>query len=276
PPGFTPEQRHALEGFVQGGGSVLVALGPKSAAAPLGATLEPLTQQAVAWSDNKAASADPAKSAARFAEAASTFTNLDAKKRAVLGSADLTSFETLVPWTDGAPLVARKTIGRGEVVLVTLPFNVDASDLPLRPGFLSLLDGWESAALDRASPRRQAVGNAWTFQGASSVRIEGPAGPVPTIRDGDLLRAEPGLVGAYTVTFEGGKTEQRVAAPVVREIDLRPRKVEDSAITSSVGTTRSSVDVSWVVALVLLGLVAGELGLRARAARRPIEEEGLA
>ncbi|MEO8799885.1 MAG: VWA domain-containing protein, partial [Polyangiaceae bacterium] len=101
PPGFTPEQRHALEGFVQNGGSVMVALGPKSAAAPLGATLEPLTQHAVTWSDNKAPSADPAKSAARFADAASTFSNLDAKKRAVLAADDLSAFETLIPWTDG-------------------------------------------------------------------------------------------------------------------------------------------------------------------------------
>ncbi|MEO8800700.1 MAG: VWA domain-containing protein, partial [Polyangiaceae bacterium] len=176
----------------------------------------------------------------------------------------------------GAPLVAKKRLGRGEVVLVTLPFNVDASDLPLRPGFLALLDGWETAALERASPRRQSVGNTWTFPAATSLRIEGPAGPVPTVRDGDLLRAEPSLIGAYTVTFDGGKTEQRVAAPVVRELDLRPRKVADSAITSAVGTTRSQVDVSWIVALVLLGLVAGELALRVRAARRPIEEEGLA
>lgn len=272
PPGFTPEQRHALADFVRDGGAVLVALGPRSAAAPLGATLEPLLGHGVSWNETKAHGADPQKSAARFTDAAGTLTELSAARRAVLSSDDVAAFEVLIPWTDGAPLVARRRIDRGEVEVVTLPFNVDASDLPLRPGFLSLLDAWQASALERSSPRRQSVGNAWTFPAAASVRIEGPGGAVPVTRDGDVLRAEPGLVGAYQVTFGGGKTEQRVAAPVTRELELRPRRVAETAITSSVGTTRSQVDVSWIVALVLLGLVAGELGLRVRAARKPVEE----
>ena len=276
PPGFTPEQRHALGDFLRDGGEVLIALGPKSSAAPLGATLEPLVLHAVAWNENKSPAADPEKSAARFSDTAATLTTLGANRRAVLSADDLGVLETLIPWTDGAPLVARKNVGRGEVMIVTLPFNVDASDLPLRPGFLSLLDAWENTVLERSSPRRQSVGNAWTFPAATSVRIDGPAGPLAVTRDGDVLRAEPSLVGAYHVTFDAGKTERRVAAPVTRELELRPRAVAENAIASSVGTTRSRVDVSWAIALVLLALVAGELGLRVRAARRPIEEEGLA
>jgi von Willebrand factor type A domain len=272
PPGFTPEQRHALADFLKDGGAVLVALGSKSAAAPLGATLQPLVDRNVSWTENKSDGADAAKSAARFSDMAGSLANLGAARRASLTQDDIAALDLLIPWKDGAPLVARRTIGRGEVDLVTLPFNVDASDLPLRPGFLSLLDGWENRVLERSSPRRQSVGTAWTFPAATSVRIDGPGGPLAVVRDGDLLRAEPALIGAYQVAFGGGKTEQRVAAPVTREIDLRPRRVAESASTSSVGTTHSQVDASWVVALGLLGLVAFELVLRVRAAQRPVEE----
>jgi hypothetical protein len=275
PPGFTPEQRHALADFLRDGGAVLVALGPKSAAAPLGATLQPLVDHGVSWIENKSDGADPMKSAARFSDIAASLTSIGAARRAVLAQDDIAPLDLLVPWKDGAPLVARRGVGRGEVEMVSLPFNVDASDLPLRPGFLSLLDGWENRVLERSSPRRQSVGTAWTFPATTSVRIDGPAGPLAVTRDGDILRAEPALIGAYVVAFGGAKTEQRVAAPVIREIDLRPRRVAESASTSSVGTTHSQVDASWVVALGLLGLVAFELLLRVRAAQRPVED-GLA
>ncbi len=49
PPGLTPEQRHVLGGFIDAGGVVLVALGPRAAAAPLGASLEPMLTHPVAW-----------------------------------------------------------------------------------------------------------------------------------------------------------------------------------------------------------------------------------
>ncbi len=272
PPGFTPEQRHALADFLKDGGAVLVALGSKSAAAPLGATLQPLVDRGVSWSENKSDGADVAKSAARFSDIAASLTSLGAARRATLAQDDITTLDLLIPWKDGAPLVARRGVERGEVELVALPFNVDASDFPLRPGFLALLDAWENRVLERSSPRRQSVGTAWTFPAATSVRIDGPGGALPVVRDGDLLRAEPALIGAYQVAFGGAKTEQRVAAPVPREIDLRPRRVAESASTSSVGTTHSQVDASWVVALGLLGLVAFELVLRVRAAQRPVEE----
>ena len=47
PPGFTPEQRHALGAFVESGGVLLVALGRRAAAAPLGANFEPFLAHAV-------------------------------------------------------------------------------------------------------------------------------------------------------------------------------------------------------------------------------------
>ena len=271
PPGFTPEQRRAVRTFVEEGGVVMLALGSRAAAAPLGSSFEPFLERAIVWEKNKSTGADPKTAKGSLGEVASTFAELGANDRAVLTAADRDRFDTLVAWTDGAPLVAKRTIGRGEAWIVSLPFGVEASDLPLRPGFLPLLDAWVDAARVRVSDRRTAVGEPWVFvSGGKSVDVKGPTGPVRTSREGTVVRALPEVVGAYEVTFGGGRKEQRVAAPIARELDLRPRAVAEAVSQARLGDTKATVDISWIVALVLLGLTAAELGVRvwSAAARR--------
>jgi hypothetical protein len=271
PPGFTPEQRRTLKTFVEDGGVILVALGPRATTAPLGSSFEPLFERAVTWEKNTSVGADPKSARSSLVEAASTWDKLQANDRTVLAQSDRDHFETMVAWSDGAPLVAKRTYGRGEVWLVTLPFSVDASDLPLRPGFLPLLDAWIDAARVRVSDRRTEVGEPWVFvSGGRTIDVRGPAGPVKVVREGNLARAVPELLGAYEVTFTGGRKEQRVAAPVLRELDLRPRAVTESTLHTQLGDTKATVDISWVVALVLLGLTAGELVLRVAVSRRRV------
>ncbi|HVH43341.1 MAG TPA: hypothetical protein VM925_13395, partial [Labilithrix sp.] len=76
------------------------------------------------------------------------------------------------------------------------------------------------------------------------------------------LRIVPTQIGPYRLTVDGTK-ELRVAAPVQREIDLRPRSVVTAATSSSLGGGVSVVDVSWTIALALLALVAAEIVVRA-------------
>jgi hypothetical protein len=270
PPGLTPEQRHVLGGFVDGGGVVFLALGPRAAAAPLGASLEPLLAHPVSWTETGPAhvtGADPATATGELAEASRSLEDLDAQRRASLAPDDRNAFEALVRWTDGAPLFARRPQGRGEVWLSTLPFSPDASDLPLRPAFLGVLEAWVRAARDRAAPKRSDVGTAWRFPGAQGVQATGPAGAVTTTRENSVFRLAPDLIGAYRITVDG-KAETRVAAPVEREIDLRPRRVAPASAASGFGERRAQVDVSGQVALVLLGLAALELVLRVVSGRR--------
>lgn len=268
PAGLTPEQRHALGAFLDGGAVVLLALGPHAAAAPLGATLEPVLSHAVTWGETTAPGADPASATGELVESARSLTDLSAARRASLAPEDAASFEPIVRWTDGAPLVARRTLGRGEVWVVTLPFSVDTSDLALRPAFLALLDGWVRAARERAAPKRSDVGTTWPFPGASTVEAQGPAGPLVATRGEDgVARLVPPRVGAYRISIDG-KTEVRVAAPVAREIDLRPRTAAPSAAGEGVGEERAKVDASGEVALLLLAVVACEMALRAWSRRK--------
>jgi hypothetical protein len=270
PPGFTPEQRHALGSFVESGGVLLVALGRRAAAAPLGANFEPLLSHAVGWDSSPALGVDATSGASFFGEAAASLSDLAPRGRAKLAEQDVTAYEPLLKWSDGAPLVGRHARGRGDVWMATLPFSVETSDFVLRPGFLALLDAFVAEAKQRATPRRGDVGVPWSFAGARSVDAVGPAGPLVATRDDGTLRLVPVLAGAYRVSIDGNK-ELRVAAPLAREIDLRPRAVAASATSAALGGGVAIVDVSWMVALVLLGLVAAELVARAitraRAAR---------
>jgi hypothetical protein len=268
PPGLTPEQRKALGAFVQGGGVALVAVGPRAAAAPLGATLEPLLAHAVTWGPSPVTGAAANGASASFGESAASLSDLAPRGRATLAPEDASALEPLLAWKDGAPLVAKRALGRGEGWLATLPFAVDASDFTLRPGFLALLDAWVSEARARAAPRRGDVGSAWAFPGATSVTVEGPGGAVTVTREASLLRAVPPLIGAYRLAIDGRK-ELRVATPLAKELDLRPRAAAPSATSSEVGERRAAVDISWAVALALLLLLATELALRVMARSRP-------
>jgi hypothetical protein len=261
PPGFTPEQRHALSAYLSGGGGVLLALGPHAAAAPLGASLEPLLKHAVAWSQTKSAGADPATALGELAGSARSLVDLGAMRRALLAPDDVAALEPILKWTDGAPLVARRGIGRGSAWIVTLPVSVDTSDLALRPAFLELLGAWGREARERAVVKRSGVGSTWTFPDARTVEAQGPSGPIATTRDERGVRVIPPVVGSYRIAVDG-KTEMRVAAPVARELDLRPRAAASMTAGVGVGERRASVDISGQVAFALLALVALEMALR--------------
>lgn len=268
PPGFTPEQRRALAAFAEGGGVLFLALGPRAAAAPLGANFEPFLGSPVGWGASPSPGADP-KTASSLGESAGSLVDLGAKGRTRIAEQDAQGADVLARWTDGAPLLLRKTVGRGEVWLSSLPFSVDESDLALRPGFLAVLDAFVAEARQRSAPRRGDVGSTWLFAGARKVEGQGPTGAaiVPLPNDG-ALRVVPDVIGAYRLVVDGVK-ELRVAAPTNAEIDTRPRAVAPGATSSAQGGGVAVVDVSWAIALLLLALVAAELG--ARLASRPPE-----
>jgi hypothetical protein len=270
PSGFTPEQRRALASFLEQGGEALIALGPRAAAAPLGASLEPTLLHAVGWGATPAKGATGARGATpAFAEAARSLGELEAHGRATLAAEDAKGMESLLAWDDGAPFVARRTIGRGGAWVVTLPFAVSTSDLTLRPGFLALLEAWTDEARGRMIPLRVDVGHPWTFGATKDLAVEGPGGSLAIARDGAIARAVPTLVGAYRVK-SGARVETRVAAPIAAEMDLRPRSAGAAdARGGSLGEAHSSVDVSWGVALALLALTAAELVLRVLRTQTP-------
>jgi hypothetical protein len=294
-PGFTPTVRKTLAGWVERGGVLLLTLGPRAAAAPLGASFDPLIPGVVRWGASPVPGVDPA-TAALFGPSADGLADLAPHGRASLAEEAIVGADVLARWKDGAPLLLRRSRGRGAVMTLTLPLSTDESDLALRPAFLALLDRFVGTARARGGARRVDVGEAWTFDGYKAVRVQripdDPAAkptPLPLL-DGDgsgsasgalpspsgtadkpsaerRLRAAPSLAGLYELELDGDKST-RVAAVPDREIDLRPRRVRDEARAASLGGVDPSLDVSPYVALLLLGLFALELLLRVVGQRR--------
>jgi von Willebrand factor type A domain/Aerotolerance regulator N-terminal len=299
-PGFTPEVRRTLAAWVERGGVLLLTLGPRAAAAPLGASFDPLVPGVVRWGPSPSPGVDPA-TATLFGPSAEGMLDLAPHGRASIDPAALGASpanpgaspgaDVLARWKDGAPLLVRRSLGRGAVLALTLPLSTDESDLALRPGFLALLDRFVSTARARGGARRIDVGEVWTFDGYRSVKVErvslaGPGAgndkprPVPVFDAASglplglppagapaageperRLRAAPPLAGLYALELDGDRTT-RVAAVPEREIDLRPRRVRDEARAASLGGVDPSLDVSPYVALLLLALFAAELVLR--------------
>ncbi|MFT3767734.1 MAG: VWA domain-containing protein [Minicystis sp.] len=276
-PGFTPEVRRTLAAWVERGGVLLLTLGPRAAAAPLGAGFEPLVPGVVRWGPSPSPGVDPA-TAALLGPSAEGLADLAPRGRAALDPEVSDRADALARWLDGTPLLLRRSLGRGAVLVLTLPLSTDESDLVLRPAFLALLDRFVGTARARGGARRIDVGESWTFDGYRAVSVErvalaAPGKPQPLkVYEGDnggkpaapserRLRADPAVAGLYELTLDGERTT-RVAAVPDREIDLHPRRIRDEARAASLGGVDPSLDVSPYVALVLLGLFAVELVLR--------------
>jgi hypothetical protein len=289
-PGFTPAVRRAIAAWVERGGVLLLTLGPRAAAAPLGASFDPLVPGVVRWGPSPVKGIDP-MTAAMLGPSAEGFADVAPRGRATVDPEVVDGADVLARWKDGAPLLLRRSRGRGAVLALTLPLSTDESDLALRPAFLALLDRFVGTARARGGARRVDVGEAWTFDGYKTVKVErvplDPNGkPTPlAVLDGEgpgtqagvpggvtlgggaqgasekRLRATPQLAGLYTLELDGERTT-RVAAVPDREIDLRARRVRDEAHAASLGGVDPALDVSPQVALALLGLFAIELVLR--------------
>jgi hypothetical protein len=282
-PGFTPEMRRTLAAWVERGGVLLLTLGPRAAAAPLGAGFDPLVPGVVRWGASPSPGIDPA-TAPLLGPSAESLADIAPRGRASIDPEASARADVLARWRDGAPLLVRRSLGRGAVLVLTLPLSTDESDLVLRPAFLALLDRFVSTARARGGARRVDVGESWTFDGykdvaVSRVSLAAPNKPEPLrVYEGDStsgadrrLHADPALLGLYELTLDGERVT-RVAAVPDREIDLRPRRFREETRAASLGGIEPSLDVSPYVALSLLGLFALELLLRAigqRAQRQP-------
>ena len=229
----------------------------------------------VRWAPSPAPGIDPA-SAPLLGPSVGGLAKLAPRGRAGIDPAATVGADVLARWTDGAPFLVRRPLGRGAVLALTLPLSTEESDLALRPAFLALLERFVDATRARGGTRRIEVGDAFTFDGFKDITVRrlaeggGSARPVPITRNDGRPRAEPAVAGLYEVALDGD-TSTRVAAIAEREIDLRPRKVEPPARSADLGGVASSIDASPYLALALLGLLAAELVVRAIGQRRARE-----
>ena len=267
PPGFTPEQRRALASYLEGGGVMLVALGPRAAAAPLGATLQPLLDHATTWSDVEGERRGAERGhAVLLGESARSLVNLGAAKRTTLSPADVGTIENV------AAVERRRAADRAAHVGARRGVDRDAArsrSTRAISRFVRRSSRSSTRSSRRPTPTRRrgapTSDRMWTLpSGASSAT--GPSGPIELVREGGRAKLVPPLAGAYHVTIDG-KDELRVAAPIARETDLRPRALKSQEASSHLGATQAQIDISPHVAIALLLLLTVEMVLRVRAQR---------
>lgn len=275
PSGFTPEQRRSLTAFLERGGAILVALGKKASTPPLGASFEPILLHSALWASSPAKGIDPRSADATLGESALTFDDIEPKGRISLAPEDVRAMHPLLSFTDGQPLLAKKEIGRGVAWVVTLPFSVRESDLALRPGFLSLLSAFIDDVRMRRSPKRSEVGEIWAWEKVDSLRVESPKGALEVTREGGRSRVSLPFVGAYTVAVNK-EVELRAVMPALKELDFEPRAISQAASAMNTSASRPKVDISWQIALSLLGLVLLELVVRFFLREKESKEPGAA
>jgi hypothetical protein len=275
PLGFTPEARRSLSTWTDRGGVVLLALGPLAPHAPLGANFEPLVPGSIAWGPSPSPGLDD-KAAVLFGAAAAGLVDFRPRGRATIDLSGLgNAAQVTARWKDGAPWLIERPLGRGFVFVLTVPTSTDESDLALRPAFLVLLDRLVDAARTRNGAYRITIGDAWTFEGAKSLDVVGPEKTKLRVTD-DAMRkvVTPDRIGVYDITLDQDKLI-RVVAASEKEVDPRPRRVHPNTRSSSLGDTRAKIDLSPYLAIGLLALLVGELGLRLRARRSaPLDAEG--
>ncbi len=168
-------------------------------------------------------------------------------------------------FTSGAPALLTRTIDAGRVALLTTSIDRDWADLPLRPGFVSLVSGILSYLGDTQS------GGTGARLTAGAVRRERTRAPVVFVTpqgtevslaptQGAVAFEDTFAPGHYTVRSEGA--QQAVFSVEVDPSESETARVEPDAASSAEGIEgRVAVNVPqwrWLVwlALALLGVEA--------------------
>jgi hypothetical protein len=284
PPAFGPEARGAIRTFLEGGGVLLLGLGPRAASPPLGANFDGLLAHGTRWERvSGPLGIDPAMPGA-FGDGAQAATDLKPTARTVFDREDLGEAAPTARFSDQLPLALHRQVGRGEAWIVALPFDVERSDLPLRPGFLAMLDAFVARVRELRSGARIVAGTGWTFATGTDVDARAldladgqPRGkPLPLERDAEPHRVVPSTIGLYAIeTKSQGRTlrELRAVAPDPREVDLTPRPLTPTAAVGGQSSlARTSADLSPTVVLLLVALIAVELVVRIVRRLRPPRE----
>ena len=264
PAGLAPEDRAALIEWVEAGGFLLVTLSRDAESASLAATFGTLVPGVLRLDNAPPKGANVARCSV-FGESAQSLDDVRPTSRVRLELPLFRDAEMLCEWSDGAPLVLRRALGRGAVTVVTTSFRLEESELPLRPAFLSLLDGFVATAKESHGMGVVTVGQPLTFKAPA----DGPGQLVATATGlkSELPRATPGtalpteLIGRYTfVTAD--KSSQRIALVADVELDFRARPLVEGTNDAALGGRARDRDISAFVAFLLLALLLVESAVR--------------
>ncbi|MFD0860015.1 DUF4159 domain-containing protein [Roseovarius aquimarinus] len=272
---LSPDEAEGLQSWAEEGGTLVRFAGPRLAASDVSRRAEdplmPVRLRAGGRSVGGAMSWGAPKALAPFAED-SPFAGLEIPEDVtvtsqVMAQPDPTLAERVIAQLgDGTPLVTRKRIGQGQVVLFHVTANAEWSSLPLSGLFVQMLERLAVGDTDGVPAPEELAGTTW--QPAEVLDGRG------ILRSGDTL---PGVAGEDLLTAPLGpdlrpglyEGEERRIARNVMAADADLSAMEWPAGADVIGLERQEETplMGWLLAAALLMLSAdilASLGLSGR------------
>ena len=219
---LSPSEEVSLLEWIDGGGLLLRFAGPRLAASEVSRTEEdplmPVRLRAGGRSVGGAMSWGDPKTLAPFNEDSPFFglpipddVTISAQ---IMAQPDPTLADRVIAQlTDGTPLVTRKTIGHGQVVLVHVTANAEWSSLPLSGLFVRMLDRLAVSSLGQGMEADELEGTIWQpVTGRDGFGRVQDAQTLPGV-DGALLLSQPLGADLRPGLYDGG--DRRIARNVM-------------------------------------------------------------
>lgn len=268
PPLISAEARAAITEFVQRGGVATAFLGESANLAQLGSLLLPFVERRAVWENSSPAGLDP-KSFPTLSSVAASFVEIAPKGRLIFDESHDSRVVVKGRWSDQKPFWIERAMGRGLVVTFGLPTSVEESDLALRTGFVAVLANILSETERRGANKVVVAGSAWRFPPHTTLRAEGPDGPLTVNESGPPGTEErvivPNRVGRYRLRLDGA-SEDRFALLPPEEVLEAPHHWPGGSsqnLPQAVGRLELSKPLSLVLCLLLgLEFALGSSGLR--------------
>ncbi len=265
---LSPSEQDALLDWTERGGLLLRFAGPRLAASEVSRTEEhplmPVRLRAGGRTVGGAMSWGDPKTLAPFTEDSPFFglpipddVNVSAQ---VMAQPDPTLADRVIAQlTDGTPLVTRKQIGQGQVVLVHVTANAEWSSLPLSGLFVRMLDRLAVSSLGTAADIRDLEGTTWqpvsVLDGAGRVQDAQTMSGV----DGAALLSAPLGPDLRPGLYDGG--DRRIArntmsADSVLEPASWPSRIPVEGLSRPAETPLAGYLLAGALALLLADVIA--------------------
>ncbi len=296
-PGFPQGRVADLKSFISGGGGLLLALGDNADVARLNGALGDILPQKLRGplSASIPGSRDSALRLGRVDHEHPVFMSIWTQadwgglrsarffKTFRLEPAPQGDRRTILWYDDGSPALIEAQLGQGRTMLFTSTLDRDWNDLPIRPGYLPLIQQIIRylSRLPGKAPHRRAVVGATVIipwpQLAKQLKLVGPDGGTRIWRPTDLndtqgLEIPVNEPGFYSLKVAGGAGAWRALARESfaanvdpKECDLRQTQPDKGVdVAATVGRAKRRLELWHVLGALLLLLVLGESFLTRR------------
>ncbi|MCR8549034.1 DUF4159 domain-containing protein [Salipiger sp. P9] len=281
---LSPDEQAGVSDWLEKGGTLLRFAGPRLAASDVSRSEEdplmPVRLRAGGRSVGGAMSWGEPKSLAPFAED-SPFFGLPVPgdvtiSSQVMAQPDPTlASRVIAQLTDGTPLVTRKRVGQGQVVLFHVSANAEWSSLPLSGLFVQMLERLAVSSMPAAPDAQDLAGTVWQpIRVLDAFGKVGDAGNLPGVA-GEALLSDPLGPELQPGLYQGedrSLARNVVSVDTVLEPTLWPEGVPVEGLSRPQETPLAGWLLAGAIALLLADVVAslalsGRLGgTRARGA----------